>query len=471
MKTILEPSKDIPVLAEADVIVVGGGPAGIGASLASARNGAKTILIEKFGALGGMQTQSLSSSFSLLDPEIQGGIITDVVNRLRSGGGILKDAAARTRNSAFTTTAIDCENYKFLLDHMMAEAGVNLLYHSTGVGAVKENKTLKGVFIECIQGRFAVLGKVIIDSTGNADIVWKSGTPCMDDGHGRGPGKGRHMGLGCRFYISGADIGKFIKFKKENPAEWKGLYGGKTLVQKAKAEGRYHGYRETLIINSDKPGIAMVEGFNSPLPMGHHGWMIEDVTAGEIDLRKQIWSAFDLIKKNIPGFENASVEKTAAIPILRDTHRILGEYVLSEQDIYEGRAFDDSIAVSNMGPDIYGPEGEHVYEVVRPHDIPYRCLVSKETDNLLAAGSTISADFYAFAADRYCAPSMCTGQAAGTAAALSAKQNVTPRKLDVKRLQDTLRRQGAYVTVTEVPKDVLKTYQERFEKNRKITDV
>jgi hypothetical protein len=145
--------------------------------------------------------------------------------------------------------------------------------------------------------------------------------------------------------------------------------------------------------------------------------------------------------------------------------------VLSEQDIYEGRAFDDSIAVSNMGPDIYGPEGEHVYEVVRPHDIPYRCLVSKETDNLLAAGSTISADFYAFAADRYCAPSMCTGQAAGTAAALSAKQNVTPRKLDVKRLQDTLRRQGAYVTVTEVPKDVLKTYQERFEKNRKITDV
>lgn len=110
------------------------------------------------------------------------------------------------------------------------------------------------------------------------------------------------------------------------------------------------------------------------------------------------------IKENVPGFEHASVEKTGTIPIFQDTHRIPGEYILSEEDIYKGRAFEDAIAVCNMGPDIYGPDEEHVYEVVRPHDIPYRCLISRLTDNLLAAGAAISGDFYAFAADRYCAP-------------------------------------------------------------------
>lgn len=472
MKSVLEPQKDIPIFIEADVIVVGGGPAGIGASLSAARNGARTIVVEKFGALGGMQTHSMSSTFSLIDPAIQGGVITDIIERLRADGGIQRDASGRTRTRAFTSTNFDCEVYKAMLDDMMSEADVKLLYHTTGVGAIKEGNELKGIFIECIQGRFAILGKVIVDSTGNADISWKSGTPCLDDGHGRGPKKGRHMGFGCRFYISGVDEEKFEKYKKENPEEWTGLYGGRSLVTQAKADGRYHGCRESLIIHTGrKPGIAMIEGFNYPLAEGHHGWMIEDVTAGEMDLRKQVWSAFKLIKNNIPGFEHASVEKTWTIPIFRDTHRILGEYVLAEEDICNGKAFDDSIAVSNMGPDIYGPDGEHVYEVVRPHDIPYRCLVSKETDNLLAAGATISADFYAFAADRYCAPSMCTGQAAGTAAALAAKMNVTPRRLDVTVLQETLKEQGARVTVKDLPADIKDVYEERYQKNRQVTDL
>lgn len=462
MKTVVEPRREIPVLSEADVIVVGGGPAGIGAALAATRNGARTILIEQFGSLGGMQTQGMSSTFTLVDPEIQGGVIQDIIGRLKKGGGILRDNSAKTRNYGYTGVVFDCEYYKYLLDNMMAEAGVKLLYHTFGVGAVKEGDTLKGIFIECLQGRFAVLGKVIIDSTGNADIAWKSGAPCMDDGHSRGLGKGRHMGLGCRFYISGVDAVRYEKFRKENPDEWKGMNVGRSLITKAIAEGKYYGYRESIILHTVKPGIALLEGIQSPLPMGHHGWMIEDVTAGEIDLRKQVWSAWNLVKNNIPGFEDSSVEKTATMAILRDTHRILGEYVLAEEDMYQGKAFDDSIAISNMGPDIYGPDGEHDYRLVMPHDIPYRCLVSKQTDNLLAAGATISADFYAWAADRYCAPSICTGQAAGTAAALAVKNKVSPKKLNVKQLQKTLRKQGARVTVRDVPEDVIGTYKRRI---------
>ena len=471
METVVEPQRELPVFVEADVIVVGGGPAGIGAALAAAKCGANTVLIEQYGFLGGMQTHAYSSSFSLVDPAIQGGVIDDVITGLREGGGVIKDASHKTRNAAFTSFIFDCEYYKFLLDGMITDAGIKILYHTSGVGAIKEGNAIKGIYIECIQGRFAVLGKVVVDSTGNADIAYRSGICCLDEGHGKGPKKGRHMGFGSKFYISGVDTEKFNRYKAENRDEWPGLYGGRTLIKKAMAEGKFHGYRVSFVINSRKPGVASLEGLNYPLAMGHHGWMIEDVTDGEIDLRKQAWSAFNLLKENIPGFENASVEKTGTTPIFRDTHRILGEYILTEEDIYTGRTFEDAIAVSNMGPDIYGPDGEHVYEVVLPHDIPYRCLVSKETDNLLAAGSTVSMDFYAFAANRYCAPSICTGQAAGVAAALSARENVTPRNLDVTLLQNTLREIGGRVSVKDLPQGIIEEYQARAEANKKITDL
>ena len=194
--------------------------------------------------------------------------------------------------------------------------------------------------------------------------------------------------------------------------------------------------------------------------MGHHGWLLEDLTNGEIDLRKQAWSMHNLLKENIPGFENSYIEKTPVYPLLRDAHRISGEYVLKEEDMRRGRSFDDAIAISNMYPDVFGPDEEHRADrYVPPYDIPYRCLVPRETENLLAAGATVSADFMMWAAVRYCTPSICTGQAAGTAAALAVRNQVTPRKLDVKLLQDTLRDQGARVSLKNVPKEVLSEYK------------
>lgn len=469
MKSVIEPQRETPVFAEADVIVVGGGPAGIGAALASARNGAKTILIERFGSLGGMQSQAMSSSFSLVDPDIHGGIIMEVIRRLKEEGAVIRDTTDRTRTATFTSVQFNCEHYKYILDKMMLESGVKLLYHTFAVGGIREGNTLKGVLIECIQGRFAIMGKVIIDVTGNADIAWKSGAACFEGGHPRGPKKGRHMGFGCRFYISGVDDARYKKFRDENPDEWKGMYVGKKLVSKAIAEGKYHGYREAIILHTVRPGIAMCEGLNYPLPLGHHGWMIEDVTAGEIDLRKQVFSLWRLLKDNVPGFENSSVEKLGTIPILRDTHRIVGEYVLTEEDMYQGRAFEDSIAVSNMGPDIYGPDGEHEYHLTLPHDIPYRCLLSRDIDNLMAAGATLSADFYAWAADRYSAPSICTGQAAGTAAALAVKAGISPKKLDARQVQQVLRKQGVPVTVKDLPAELMETYRKRLELEKTLT--
>ena len=462
MKTIVEPQKEISVVSEADVIVVGGGPAGIGSALASARNGAKTSLIERFNCLGGMQTQCLNSTFSFVDPEIQGGIIRDILDRLTKAGAMMKDASADSRlMRGMGGVFFDVEYYKYLLDMMMQEAGVKLMLHAFGAGAIKEGNTLKGIIIESKEGRQAVLGKVIVDSTGDADIIWKSGAACTDEGFPAGTRKGRHMGFGYTFFIREVDINRLKAFRRTQPEEWNSLFAGKHLIKQAKAEGKLYGNRAGVLLSEVyRGGRVWVMSPQYPLPMGHHGWKVEEMTNGEIDLRKQAWSMYKLLKENVPGFENSHIDKTPNAALLRDTHRMIGEYVLKYEDILTGKAFDDSIAISNMYPDVFGPDDQH--EAIRnvpPHDIPYRSLVSKDMDNLLAAGATISADYFTWAADRYCAPSICTGQAAGTAAALSVKNKVSPKKLNVKQLQETLRRQGARVTVKDVSEKVLEQYQ------------
>jgi hypothetical protein len=171
-----------------------------------------------------------------------------------------------------------------------------------------------------------------------------------------------------------------------------------------------------------------------------------------------------MLKNHVGGFENSHIDQTPNHLFMRDAHRIMGDYVLTSDDISQGKAFNDSVAISNAIPDIFGPDQQHRMLVeVPPFDIPYRCLLSKEIDNLMAAGSTMSSDLTTYAAVRYCTPGVCTGQAAGTAAALAAKNNVTPKKLDVKLLQNTLRKQGMHITVNDLSKSVLERYQKRIE--------
>lgn len=473
MKTVVDPAKDVPVVSEADVVVVGGGPGGIGAALAAARNGAKTVLIERFGFLGGMQTQCFNPSFAFIDSAVQGGIIQDVIGRLREGGAVAidqTDARAR-RPNGWACVWFDPEYYKYLLDTMMQEARVQLMYHAFGVGAIKEGNLLKGVFIESKEGKQAVLARVVIDTTGSADIAWKSGTPCTAEGIPSGPKKGRHSDYGYAFFLREVDFDRFRSFRSENPEDWGTMTVGRGLIAKAKAERKLYGNRGAFMISAySGPGRLWVMGPQYPLQMGHHGWTVEDLTDGEIDLRKQAWSAYHLLRDNIPGFENSHMDQTPTHLQLRDTHRIVGEYVLKYDDILAGKSFDDSIAANNMSPDVFGADAEHEHmQNVPLFDIPYRCLLPKETENLLAAGMIISTDFMTQNAIRQTTPSICTGQAAGTAAALAVKNNVMPRELDVELLQKTLREQGARTSIREIPRDVVETYLKRAEKAVKMT--
>ncbi len=279
MKTVVEPQKEVPVLSEAQVVVVGGGPAGIGAALSSARTGAETVLIDRFGSLGGLQTQGNNSIFSFVDPALHGGIIAEILERLAAAGQVsnpdtMSDAERAARRSPFTgglpadklpkrlvETAVgywgrwgryfDAEYYKYLLDEMIAEAGVKPLYHSFAAAAIREGDSLKGVIIETKEGRRAILGKVVIDTTGQADIAWKSGAPVLgDEGFPVGPRKGHPGGMLHAFFIAGDDLPKFREFRRANPAEWGAMYGGRRIIKEAREKGA-HLKSGAVIISAD----------------------------------------------------------------------------------------------------------------------------------------------------------------------------------------------------------------------------
>jgi hypothetical protein len=263
------------------------------------------------------------------------------------------------------------------------------------------------------------------------------------------------------FYIGGVDREKFEKYKKENRDDWRGMYGGRELIKKAKMEGAY--IKSEAMIIADifdvfERGRLYVMNPVHRTPKDKKGWMVGEISNAEIDMRRQAWAVFTLLKENVSGFEKAYIERTSYIPVIGIGHRIKGDYILNVGDMREGKSFEDSIAINNMPPDLYERVGRFGYEIL-PHDIPYRCLISEKFENLLAAGTTLSSGSFANSGLRYCTPSICQGQAAGTAAALASKTNVTPKNIDIKLLQDTLREQGVIVTVKDVPKEVLEPYK------------
>jgi hypothetical protein len=490
MKKIIEPQKEIDVLQEVDVVVVGGGPAGIGAALASGRNGAKTVLIDRFGSLGGLQTQGNNSIFTFVDPELHSGIIQEILTRLEKGGALtnmnnipLTERARLKAELLFRLGAknlpkrlvnteagywgrwgytFDPEYYKYLLDSMMEETGVKILYHTFAASAIREENSLKGVIIETKEGRKAILGKIIIDTTGEGDIAWKCGAPCMgDEGFPVGSRKGSPGGFLHAFFINHVDIKKFMAFKEANKEEWGQMYGGREMIKKAKEAGAYIKSNSVILaLNQDVYNTGRVYVMNPiyRVSKGNKSWMTEEITNCEIDLRKQAWALFKIVKENVPGFENSYIEKMPAFPCIGTGHKIIGEHILTIKEMREGMTFNDSVAINNMPPDLYEAVGRFSYEIL-PHDIPYRCLVSKEIDNLMAAGTTMSSGAFAGSGLRYCTPSICTGQAVGTAAALAAKKSISPKNLEIKLLQDTLRNQGARVTVKDVPNEALEPYR------------
>jgi hypothetical protein len=410
MQTYREPSKEIPVVRDMDVIVVGGGPAGLAAAIASARAGARTALIERFGYLGGTATASLMACINGFRNQVEPdstqtvrGIAEDIVLKLKALGGLGRSPYAQKSYSTEPgqmeySYAIDTEKFKVVTLKMCVEAGVDLWFHTWFADSIVENGVLRGIIVENKSGRQVMLAHGVVDASGDGDVAARAGVPfwqTMKDEAIR-----LNDGLMYR-----------IVFGKERPAApFACDFGSHAVVW--------------------GPGVGPLNGVDA-----------EALSQAEMDARLRVYEDFAAKQAKNPELVDARVIETPPLLGIRQTRFIEGEYKLTADDAIAGHRFDDVIAISSCA--IINYYGYRRYLEHEGYDIPYRCLVPKKIENLLIAGRCISSEQQPYESHRAMVPMMAIGQAAGAAAALAAEQKIAPRHLDVTALQNVLRQQGA----------------------------
>ena len=454
MKEIIEPSRHIPVRDEVDVLVVGGGPAGLMAAQAAALvEGTKVMLLENRGSLGGNMTQGLPllGFLGRKGNEIIKGLPLRFVETLRSRGQATHHRACPLHVSL---TMIDPEGTKRLAWEIMEESGVKVLMYVMFVDVIKEGDQVKGVIIESKKGREAILAKTVVDCTGDGDVAFRAGAPMA---YGNENGIAQPPTL--MFSMRGVDSRKLRDAVADHPDIYDidfipneffraddncTMVGFRNQIKAAREQGYKLPVERTIFMTGMAPdewwvNMSRVNGVDATDP--------EQYTHGEEECIKQNAEIVRYLKAFIPGFENAYVDRVAPFMGIRETRRIIGEYILTEQDIFDCARFDDAIGVAAYPVDLHHPVGGDCTLMWCPdcYDIPYRCLVPLKVDGLICAGRDISATHLALASVRVMGPAMCLGEAAGKAAALCARDGVQPRELDVPKLRKALLDEGVYL--------------------------
>ena len=348
---------------------------------------------------------------------------------------------------------IDPEGTKRLAWEIMEESGVKVLMYVMCVDVIKEGSRVKGVIIESKKGREAILAKVVVDCSGDGDVAFRAGVPMC---YGNENGIAQPPTL--MFSMRGVDSRKLRDAVADHPDVYDidfipneffrsddncTMVGFRNQVRAAREAGYNIPVERTIFMTGMAPdewwvNMSRVNGIDATDP--------EQYTRGEEICIRQNEEIARYLKNYIPGFENAYVDRVAPFMGIRESRRIVGEYVLTEDDIFSCARFPDVIGVASYPVDLHHPVGGDCTLMWCPdcYDIPYRSLVPKEADGLLCAGRNISATHLALASVRVMGPAMCLGEAAGKAAALCAASGVEPRYLDVKRLQEALREEGVY---------------------------
>lgn len=384
MKSLSEPAREIPVVAEADVLVIGGGTAGLPAALAAGRAGADVLVLERYGYLGGASTGGLVIT---LPADRQGVITAELEERLRDVGG------AATRDNGWLAWCP--EKLKWIGLRLLEEANVRMLFHAWCVGCVMEDGVIKGIILESKAGRQAIRANVVVDCTGDADVAAFAGAPYV-----KGDEKGKMQEVTMMFVMSNVDEGKFTSDKpSQDPPR------------------PMHG-----VLTNIYPGHFNVWGGRIGDIDGTNPW---DLTKAENELRKQVFDWEAWAKQHRPGCENAYISMTAPQLGVRETRRIVGEYCVSKADWDAKTMFFDHIGFAYEGK-----------------SLPYRAMLPQKVENLLIAGRCISHDRDILDPIRLIPPCMVTGYAAGTAAALAVSDDVRPREVDLGTLQAALKRNG-----------------------------
>ncbi len=445
MKTINVPAKTVPVIAETDVLVVGSGPGGLSAALACAREGVDTMLVERCGFLGGNITQSMigtlawyRSNDKVVDAH---GIGCEFEQRSRDMGASL---------SIFLYEIIDTDMFKFVADTMIQEAGIVPLLHSTIVDVIMDGTTITGVITESKSGTGAILAKRIIDATGDADIAHFAGAPYRIDP------KEILEPVSVNFGCSGVDIQVFLDYiltKKPTIADW-GMDSGD------KEEAEFSTFLKEPFIkakeNGDIPQDAYLESYwndftdagevrslNAIHMPGYDCTDVWDLTKAEIEGRKHVQWAITALKKYTPGFEKARLRTTGSSLGTRESRKIIGAYNLTEHDVLNEARFEDSIGINPEFLD--GNNIAIMPSTGRYFHVPYGVLLPQKIENLLVAGRSVAGDKVSHAATRQMMCCTVTGQGAGIAAALSVKDDVTCRTVNIGKVQKALQKQGVRI--------------------------
>lgn len=433
-----------------DVAVLGGGPAGIAAALSSARSGARTILVERYGFLGGMSTAAMvypwMTFHSAVGEHVIKGIAQEIVDRLMALGaspGHLRDTIGFTH----TLTPYHPEVYKVLAFEMLEEAGVEVLLHTSiiDVETDQEGERIERVQVYNKSGICYLQAKAFVDATGDGDVAYMAGAPWEqgNDTHNVQP-------MTMKFRMKGVDLQKVKQYMQENPSQFyhKSLIAELDHLPLTGVMGFYDKWNAA-DLPIQREGVLFFSGphedevlVNVSRVSGLDPTNIEDLTKAEIEGRKQVLQLESFFQQFIPGFEKAVVAAVGSQIGVRETRRIIGHYVLNGLDVLDARRFDDVIARSGYPIDIHNPEGKGVTaNFIREggaYDIPYRSIVPLKIGNLLLAGRCISTTHEAQATTRLTPSCMAIGQAAGIAAALAVKHHCNAMDVPVTELQKRL---------------------------------
>ena len=429
MQNTINYTKQLQVRGYYDVVVAGSGPAGICAAVAAAREGAKVALVERYGVVGGNLTT---------------GYVGPILGMV--GKGTMRDELVELlgvpENDMIGVTgrAHDFEMAKIRLMQFVNHPNIDVYLQTTVTDVVKEGDTLKGIIATSGEGQFALLGKVTIDATGDGIVSYLAGARTE---------KGREDGLmqpvTLEFTIDGVD-------------ESKGVICIGDVDDVKLGNERFLDYCKRLSLEGEIPErIAAVRlhptthsgerQVNTTQVNGVDMTRVDHIFKADLELREQILTLLDFLHKHIPGYENCRIISSGTTTGVRETRRVIGDYIITAEEMAAGCRFDDVIVHrAEFIVDIHNPEGsgqaeEHI-QYCDPYDLPYRCFTPKGIESLYTAGRCISGTHRAHASYRVMSICMAMGEAVGVAAAMCSEKGCTPRALDVKELQNRLTNKG-----------------------------
>lgn len=461
------------------VLVLGGGPGGIGAALSAAREGADTIIVDRQGFLGGNMTIGLPL-LAFLDAQgrqVTKGLAQEIVDRLIELGGSFGHRECPLHNS---TTVIDPHLMKIVIFEKIQQYGVKPLLHSEVIGVNVEDNELKSVIIKGKGRELEIFADVFIDATGDGDVAYMAGAEYEKGQFANGETQPPTL----MFTVGGFDLERFMDFLEENPEELKHgksmkirpgytaeflrasenhvFVGLRNMISKLREEGKCPISRDTIIyINLPREGYIAL---NCIRILNFDGTKVEELSRGEVESHLQVLPLINMLKEHVPGFENIYLSSIAPFLGIRETRRFIGKQYIREEAAVNGVIPDDTIALGSYIIDIHSGSGDStiIRSLAGPYGITYGATIARDIKRLMLSGRCISVDPVVFGSSRVMPTCMAVGEGVGIGAALAALNNKLPEEVDVQIIRQKLRSYGAIISMEDVlPKDQVVTYSIR----------